>query len=59
MEPMYAVVNKLGQWRVTVVSEREIKAGIENKGMCELWDLEGRVQLEKVAKRQNDIESNR
>jgi len=59
MEPMYAVVKRLGKWVVTVVSAREIQAGIENKGMCDLWDLEGRMGLEVIAKSQNKVEGNK
>lgn len=59
MEPMYAVVKRLGKWVVTVVSAREIQAGIENKGMCDLWDLDGRMCLEVIAKSQNKVENTR
>jgi len=57
MEPMYAVVRKFNRWIVTVVSARDIQAGIENKGMCDLWDLEGRMRLEGVARRQTRWEA--
>jgi hypothetical protein len=59
MEPMYAVVKRLGKWIVTVVSARDIKAEIENKGMCDLWDLDGRICLEVIAKSQNRVEGNK
>jgi hypothetical protein len=56
---MYAVVKRLGKWVVTVVSAREIQAGIENNGMCDLWDLDGRMCLEVIAKAQNKVENTR
>ena len=59
MEPMYAVVKRDGRWMVKVVSARDIKAEIENKGMCDLWDLDGRMCLEVIAQSQNKKESNR